>query len=479
MASMRHRRGSATIESEFEAKQLVGRRKFLQSAVAAAAAIGTTGMLPKPATARAQTQHTLLILNPGHFHAGLTLRSRDPQLADDVYVYAEQGTDVDNFIRMVETFNNRASDPTRWKLHVYRGADYLERLRSERRGDIVVISGKNDTKMASIQRLHDDGFYVLGDKPWLIDMADEDKLRHVAASSPLAMDIMTERNQIASRLQRALARNPEVFGAYRSDGGEPAIYFKSVHHLYKIVNNRPLVRPYWFFDTRIQGEGMTDVTTHLVDLAQWMTGDGRPFHFERDVELEAARQWPTAVPLDIYSRITGLDAFPAAVQEHVENGALEYLCNAAIAYRLRGIPVQIESLWNLKIPEGGGDTHYSVLRGARADLVVDQGPETGFLTRLTVRPRQNGRSYERALAEAIAGLQAEFPGVGYEPDDAMYRMQIPGALRTGHESHFAEVLEVFLGYIEAGKWPPQLGPDIVTKYTLLARAKQLSHATSS
>ena len=453
------------------------RRRFIQTTVAAAAAIGTSGMLLKPAMA--WSQHTLLILNPGHFHAGLTLRSRDPRLADDVYVYAEKGADVDNFIRMVETFNNRSSDPTRWKLHVYRGTDYLERLRAEHRGDIVVISGKNDSKMTSIQRLHDDGFYVLGDKPWLIDMADEDKLRHVAATTPLAMDIMTERHQIASRLQRALARKPEVFGKYRRDGNEPAIYFKSVHHLYKIVNNRPLIRPYWFFDTRIQGEGMTDVTTHLVDLAQWVTGDGTPFDYQSDVVLEAARQWPTAVPLDIYSQITGLDAFPGAVQEHVDGAALQYLCNAAITYRLRGIPVQIESLWNLKIPEGGGDTHYSVLRGARADLVVDQGPETGFLTRLTVRPLENGSAYKSALNHAVADLQSEFPGIGYEPDGAVYRIDIPDALRTGHESHFGEVLQQFLGYIEAGKWPSQLGPDIVTKYTLLVRAKQLSHQTTN
>jgi predicted dehydrogenase len=454
------------------------RRRFLQGALAATAAIGATGMLSSPATARTQTQHTLLILNPGHFHAGLTLRSRDPRLADDVYVYAEQGDDVDNFIRMVETFNNRPSDPTRWKLHVYRGPDYLERLRSERRGDIVVISGRNDTKMASIQQLHDDGFYVLGDKPWLIDTADEGKLGHVAATSPLAMDIMTERNQIASQLQRALARNPGVFGGYRRDGSEPAIYFKSVHHLYKIVNDRPLIRPYWFFDTAIQGEGMTDVTTHLVDLAQWMTGDGIAFDYDRDVVLESARQWPTAVPLDIYSQITGLEAFPAAVREHVDGANLQYLCNAAIAYRLRGIPVQIESLWNLAIPEGGGDTHHAVLRGTRADLLVEQGPETGFLTRLTVRPLRNDRAYAGALNDAVADLQSEFPGVACEPDGAVYRVRIPKALRTGHESHFAEVLEVFLGYIEAGTWPPQLGPDIVTKYTLLVRAKQLSHATS-
>ena len=270
-----------------------------------------------------------------------------------------------------------------------------------------------------------------------------------------------------------------MFGEYRRDGNDPAIYFKSVHHLYKIVNNRPLVRPDWFFDTGIQGEGMTDVTTHLVDLAQWMTSDGSPFDYQRDVVLEAAQQWPTAVPLDIYSQITGLDAFPAAVRGHVEDGALQYLCNAGIAYRLRNIPVQIESLWDLKVPDGGGDTHYAVLRGARADLVVDQGPDTGYLTQLTVRPLRNSAAFKRSLDSAVADLQSEFPGIGCEPDGAAYRIAIPDALRTGHESHFGEVLQQFLGYIEAGKWPPQLGPDIVTKYTVLVRAKQLSHPVTT
>ena len=452
-----------------------GRRRFLKGAFAAAAAAS----LPLGATAGTPARRTLLILNPGHFHAGLTLRSRDPRVADDVYVYAEHGPDVDNFIRMVDSFNNRAADPTRWKLHVYRGPDYLQRLRSERRGDIVVISGRNDTKMASIHQLHNDGLYVLGDKPWLIDTAEEGQLREVAATRPLAMDIMTERHQIASRLQRALARNPEVFGEYRRDGDEPAIYFKSIHHLYKIVNNRPLIRPHWFFDTKVQGEGMTDVTTHLVDLAQWMSEDGIAFDYERDVVLEGARQWPTAVPLDIYSKITGLDDFPVSVRAHVADGALQYLCNAGIRYRLRGIPVQIESLWNLAIPDNGGDTHHGVLRGTRAELIVDQGPDTGFRTRLTVRPVNNDRRYEDALARAMSALQVGFPGIGYVAEGETFRIFIPDTLRTGHESHFAEVLQEFLGYIDEGHWPPQLGPDIVAKYTLLARARELSHRGAS
>ncbi|HWR88521.1 MAG TPA: hypothetical protein VN277_08890, partial [Acidiferrobacterales bacterium] len=112
-------------------------------------------------------KHTLLVLDPGHFHAALSLRRMHPRLADDVYVYAEDGPDLEAFLRLVHSFNARASEPTRWRLHVYRGADCLERLVAERRGDVVIVAGRNDTKMRAIARLHAAGFAVLGDKPWL------------------------------------------------------------------------------------------------------------------------------------------------------------------------------------------------------------------------------------------------------------------------------------------------------------------------
>ncbi len=42
--------------------------------------------------------HTVIILNPGHFHAALVLRDSHPSLADDIFVYSEQGPDLDRFI---------------------------------------------------------------------------------------------------------------------------------------------------------------------------------------------------------------------------------------------------------------------------------------------------------------------------------------------------------------------------------------------
>jgi predicted dehydrogenase len=266
-----------------------------------------------------------------------------------------------------------------------------------------------------------------------------------------------------------------VFGQLRADGGEPAIHIRSVHHLYKIVNQRPLVRPAWYFDTAVQGEGISDVTTHLVDLVQWTTSGGEPFRYQRDVELTSARQWPTDVPRDLFARITGLEDFPAALRGRVSGGVLHYLCNAEIAYRLRGVPVRIESRWDLAIPEGGGDTHYAVVRGTQADVIVEQGPETGFQTSLVVRPVGAAKGFENTLASAARSLQPSFPGLAFERAGPQFRASIPAALRTTHEEHFAAVLNEFLGWIDGGTVPVNLGADLVTKYTLLARAAELSH----
>jgi predicted dehydrogenase len=422
----------------------------------------------------ARPKHRLAILDPGHFHAALTLRKNHPGLGEEVCVYAQDGPDLDRFLNLVQAFNERSSHPTQWRLHVERCADPLDRLCEARAGDVAIVAGKNDVKMRSIHRLHAAGFPILGDKPWVISAVGLPLLNAVTMKPPLAMDIMTERHDVATRLQRALMRHPEVFGVLQNDGPEPALYFNSVHHLYKLVNQRPLVRPAWYFDVAVQGEGITDITTHLVDLAQWMTGSGQPHDCERDVQLLAARQWPTAVPREVFERITGLGDFPEALRPRVVGGALSYLCNAHIDFRLRGIPVRIETRWDLAIPEGGGDTHYAIARGSNANIIVDHSAATGFVPEVTVQPLSGGTGYAQALAAAVYELRNEFPGLGVEPAGPAFRIAIPGRLRTTHEEHFAAVLDEFLGYLDGAEPPSNLGPDLATKYTLLVRAAEAS-----
>jgi predicted dehydrogenase len=422
--------------------------------------------------------HTLIVVNPGHFHAALSLRERHPKLSDDVYVYAETGPDLDRFLAIVQSFNQRATNPTRWNLRVYHGADYMARLLAERPGDVAIIAGKNNTKLAAIHRLHAAGLPVLGDKPWLIEPEQISVLREVLSSPPLARDIMTERYEITNRLLRAFSAAPRVFGAFRGDAAEPAIAIKSVHHLYKRVNGAPLVRPPWYFDIAVQGEGITDVTTHLVDLAQWLVGRDEDCDFERHVSALSARQWPTEVPRQVFAQVTGLADFPEQLQPHVVDDVLHYRCNALLEYRLRGVPVRIEALWELSEPPGGGDWHQIVLRGSEADLAIEQGPGTGYQTELWLAPRRADQRYIESLDAAISALQETFAGLRAQPVGKRFHIVTPQALRTTHEQHFAAVLQAFLDEIDSARPGQAAAAALITKYTLLARAAELSRRSA-
>lgn len=419
--------------------------------------------------------HTLVVVNPGHFHAALTLRKRHPRLNDDVYVYAEDGPDLQRFLAIVEAFNARADDPTQWRLHVTRGDDYLDRAIAQRRGALAVVATRNDIKMDLIARLHAAGFSVLADKPWIIDPGQLRTLRDALAGAPLAMDIMTERKEACVRLQQRLIQHADIFGEFDVAHAGGALSLQSVHFLAKQVNGKPLVRPAWYFDTRAQGEGMTDVNTHLVDLAQWMIGAGTRWDAHADQQIVEARQWPTAVPRETFARITGLDDFPLALRDRLAGAQLQLLCNAQLDCRLRGVPVRCEALWGLAIPEGGGDTHEIVARGTSAVVTVRHDRTTAFRPDLTVRPARDDRGFTARLEVALTALQSEFPGVRAQPLDHGFRIAVPDALRTTHEEHFAMVLDDFLAAVDSGRQPATLAADLTAKYTLLAHAQAASH----
>ncbi len=428
---------------------------------------------------------TLAFLSPGHFHAALTLRERHPLLNEDVYVYAEAGAETDAFLALVEAFNTRSEAPTAWRPHVESGEQPLTRLLAARDAgtalDAVVLAGRNDTKMADIRALHAAGLHVLGDKPWVTGPdCLPDLEAATAGSGALAMDIMTSHYEPNARLQWLLVREPAVFGEWRCDDpAGAAIHMESVHHLYKTVNDVPLVRPPWYFDPRVQGDGIVDVPTHLVDLVQWLLG-GPALNYARDVALDAARLWSTDVPATEFKRITQAPAFPAWAAPWVRGDVLAYPCNGEFRYRLRGVPVHLHSVWNLAVPPGGGDTKHAVLRGTRAELVLSQGPQTGFAPHLAVHPRPGADGVGAALEAAVARWQRDWPGLAVVPeaggagDGAALRLQVPPALRSTHEEHFAMVLDAFLRYLQAGQWPAEIAANLRAKYTLLARASALA-----
>ncbi len=415
---------------------------------------------------------TLLFLEPGHFHAALTLRRANPRIDPTVHLYARPGPEREAFLALVRSFNAREEEPTRWRVRAHEAADPERALIEERRGDVVVLAGRTRPKLGAIARLHGAGLHVLADKPWLADSAALPDLERATAGWPLAMDIMTFRHETVARLATRLASDPELFGALDGQADAPAIDIRSVHHLLKQVDGRPLRRPAWYYDTRIQGDGLVDIQSHMVDQAEWLLGDGPGFDFARDFELDEARRWSTPAPRALFRASTGLDDFPEALAPMVEDGVLRLACNGEIRYRLRGVPVRQRAEWDQREPEGGGDAHRTVIRGTRATITQRRGPETGFRGELHVAPRKPGPGFETRLSEKLASLEAETPGLAHRPSALGHEIVIPAALLTPHEAHFAMVLNDFLDLLDAGVWPAALAARIRARYTLLARARE-------
>src|SRR6476620_266424 len=182
----------------------------------------------------------LITLDPGHFHAALVQKSMYPPVSPEVHVYAPVGPDLNLHLGRINDFNSRTENPTRWVEKVYSGPDYLSRMLAEKAGNVVVIAGNNTRKTEYINDCVKAGFNVLADKPMAITPEGFDLLRAAFEAAyknnVLLYDIMTERYEITSILQRELAQNPEVFGTI-DNGSEkdPAVELESVHYFFKEV----------------------------------------------------------------------------------------------------------------------------------------------------------------------------------------------------------------------------------------------------
>ena len=396
----------------------------------------------------------LMTLNPGHFHAALVQKEMYPGVDPVVHVYAPLGPDLLGHLSRISSFNHRAERPTSWRLEVHAGPEPARRMLDERPGNVVVISGRNRGKIDRILQSVSAGLHVLADKPWILRSDElpalEKALAEADARGVIAYDIMTERFEVTSRLQRELVHDPEVFGILeRGTEDEPAVYMESVHHLMKVVAGAPNIRPAWFFDTAEQGEGLNDIGTHLVDLVQWTLSPNRPVDAAADVRVLSARRWPTVIPEADFRRVTGEPGFPASVAARVTNGALEYFCNTLVSYTLRGVHVRLNIIWGWEAPAGGGDTHFAFYRGSRARIEVRQARAAGAQPELFVVPAAGTDiAVARAAVERrLAAVQGLYPGVAVQQSGQELRIGIPQSLRLGHEAHFAEVARTFFEFV--------------------------------
>ncbi len=424
----------------------------------------------------------LMTLDPGHFHAALVQKTMYEQVSPIVHVYAPKGPDVDDHEKRIEGFNMRAEDPTSWDLKVYAGDDFLEKMLKEKPGNVVVISGNNRKKAEYIKACIGAGLNVLADKPMCIDANGYKLLREAFAlakkNGVLLYDVMTERSEVTTVLQKELVHNKDVFGELKKGSvDDPSVVKESVHHFFKYVSGNPIKRPGWYFDTTQQGEGIVDVTTHLVDLVMWESFPGAAISYD-DIEIRRTKRWPTMITRQQYKKVTRLEDFPPFLKQKLnDNGVLPCYANGEIIFTVRGIHSKASVKWNFQAPEGAGDTHYSIMKGTKADVIIRQGKAENYRTQLYVKATAGTtlNEFSRAMRQAIDELERKYPGIAYDQEGGICHVRIPDKYRIGHEAHFRQVTERYLRYLIDGKLPKWEVANMKTKYSITTKALELAN----
>lgn len=422
----------------------------------------------------------LITLDPGHFHSALVQKSMYPNVDSTVYVYAPEGEELNNHLSLIEKYNSDPKNPTAWKEIVYSEVDFFEKMLKDRAGNVVMLASNNLKKSDYISQSIRHGFNVLADKPMAIDAKGFEVLKETFKNAHdkklFLYDVMTERYEISNMLQREFSLMPEVFGTLeRGSLDNPAVTKESVHHFYKQVSGNTLVRPAWFFDTKQQGEGIVDVTTHLVDLVQWGISPEQVIDYEKDIEMQSAKRWSTDLSLNEFNSITKLAAYPDFLSKDIENDSLKVYANGEINYKLKGVHVKVAVKWAYQAPEGTGDTHYSILRGTKSNLVIRQEAEQQFNPELYIEPIEGkSATFKEALFTKVKEVQARYPGVKLIEEDMGWKVSIPAKYKEGHEAHFARVTEKFLNYIKKGSMPEWEVPNMIAKYYTTTAALELA-----
>ena len=428
----------------------------------------------------------LIVLAPGHFHANLLQKSTIDQVNDSVYVYAMSPDDagLNQYLSAIESFNNRAENPTSWQEVIYTGDDFVDKMVTDENGNVVVLAGNNKNKTEYILRAVDAGLNVLSDKPMAINREDflllEAAYKEAESKDVKLYDMMTERYDMLNIIEKELINSPDLFGELQQGTPEdPAVYMESVHHFYKEVSGTPLIRPAWYYDVEQQGEGVADVTTHLIDLLFWKCFPGQSIDYTRDIGNISSTHWATEITLPQFTKSTGETAFPDYLQKYIDNAVLKVYANGTLQFDVKNRNVGLKVIWNYQAPEGSGDTFMSVVKGTKAILKTVQDKEQGFVKQLYLQQSDglDESEFSENLQKTIKKIQTTYPFVSALPTShkGEYLIDIPIESREGHESHFKYVAENFFNYLGTRDMPEWEVPNTLSKYYITTKAVEVAN----
>ena len=253
---------------------------------------------------------------------------------------------------------------------------------------------------------------------------------------------------------------------------------ESVHNILKVVAGAPNLRPAWFFDTEEQGEALADVGTHLVDLAAWLLFPEQALDYRSELRLVSARRWPTALSGDQLRRVTGLKAArpPSSRRACRATGSRTSrtarprgACAAPTCGCERSGTTRRRRARATPTPP----SFAAAARGSR----FQQAAEQKWLPELYVIANQASDAAElkSALERRVAELAKAHPGLAVADEGSRLRVVIPERYRVGHEAHFAEVTERFLGYLkDPAALPGWENANMLAKYRITTEATEAS-----
>lgn len=432
-----------------------------------------SAVLPKPAFTGAKGEVKIITLDPGHFHASLVQKNMYDQISPEVYVYAPEGPDIKEHLKIVDSFNKRSENPANWTEKLYTGTDYLEKMFAEKKGNVVVLAGNNKLKTDYIKKSVEAGLNVLADKPMVISPEKftqlEEAFKIAQEKGVLLYDIMTGRYEIKNILLRELSQLPEIFGKLQNGTPEqPAVESGSVHYYLKTVAGSTLVRPGWYYDVEQQGDGLVDVTTHMVDFIQWGCFPNQIIN-KSDIEMVSAKRWTTEINKEDFKSVTQLTEFPDFLKKDIKNNKLNVFANGEMIYKIKGVTCKLSIEWRSKSLDGKGDSQMTIMRGTNCTLEIRNGDL------LIVANEKNDLGLFAGNLEKAVVQDLSQQGLGLEKKAKnIWKVTIPEKYNVPHETNFSQVMEKYMQYLKEGKLPDWEVPNMITKYYTTTSALMLA-----
>jgi len=415
----------------------------------------------------------IIQLDPTHSHAAAAQSDQLDRIDTNVYVYAPSKEDVTPYFLQINAFNTRKINPTRWHEISYFGKDYLPKMVAEKKGNVVVLAGNNRIKIDYIEQSVNAGMNVFADKPMVINQSGFQRLEkayQLAQDKGLSMfDMMTERYSLINRVQRSLMQDTLLFGTLLPGTADyPSVMESSVHHFYRGGKG---TRPAWYFDVLQQGEGIADVTTHLIDLTFWKSFPDQIIDYQKDIKILSARREPVNVTRAEFSAATSLVSIPSSLNRYVKDSALVVFANGSITYLLKGIYTRVKVEWRPATPPDGNDLRSAYADGTRGKLLIQQkyGQKQPTLC-IQKAGKISELDFRNQLEKSVSRLQREYPGISCVQKSNMFQIVIPSELENSHDPTF----NVFVGYLIHKDMPKWEVPNTLAKYYITTTALELA-----